>query len=126
MRLHPYQYTAFNWLSGGVRVHTSFAAVLLKTIAGPVTVENANGSISVADLRGACAAINLKTTFASIRLAIPHNNGYQVDARTSFGSITTDVPVTMTSKSENSLRGTIGNGACRMQLETANGGINIE
>jgi DUF4097 and DUF4098 domain-containing protein YvlB len=113
-------------VSGGVRVHTSFAPVLLKTIAGRVTVENANGSISVSDLRGACADINLKTSFASIKLDVPSNGGYHVDARTSFGSITTSIPVLMTSKSDNSLTGTIGNGGCQMKLETANGGITLE
>ena len=106
-------------VSGGVRVHTSFAPVLLKTIAGRVTVENANGSISVADLRGACADINLKTSFASIKLDVPQNGGYHVDARTSFGSITTSIPILMTSKSDNSLTGTIGNGA--VSVETGDG-----
>ena len=32
----------------------------------------------------------------------------------------------MTSKSDNALIGTIGNGACQMQLQTANGGITLE
>jgi hypothetical protein len=32
----------------------------------------------------------------------------------------------MTSKSDNSLTGTIGNAACHMQLQTANGSIEIQ
>ncbi|HXH39408.1 MAG TPA: hypothetical protein VNN08_12335, partial [Thermoanaerobaculia bacterium] len=113
-------------VSGGVRVHTSFAPVLLKTIAGRVTVENANGSISVSDLRGVCADINLKTSFASIKLDVPRNDGYYVDARTSFGSITTAIPFILTSRTENALIGRIGNGTCHMFLQTTNGGIELE
>jgi hypothetical protein len=36
------------------------------------------------------------------------------------------VPILMTTKSDNTLTGTIGNGACQMKLETANGGITLE
>jgi hypothetical protein len=35
------------------------------------------------------------------------------------------VPISIISKSENALTGTIGGGGCRMDLTTSNGGINI-
>ena len=42
-----------------------------------------------------------------------------------FGSITTDVPITIAHKSENSLSGTIGNGGCRLALSDNNGNITV-
>ena len=112
-------------VGGNARVRTSFASVFLKGVAGTVTVDNANGSIMVSGLRGACNDISLKTSFASIKLGVPSSGGYNVDARTSFGSITTDVPILVTQKSEGSLVGTINNGGCRMTLVDNNGNITI-
>jgi len=94
-------------------------------VGGAVTVEDENGSVAVAGLRGACNDVSLKTTFASIRVSVPPSAGYTVDARTSYGFIATEIPITMTHKSENALTGTIGNGACRMTLVSSNGGITI-
>jgi len=58
-------------------------------------------------------------------VVLPPTHGYTVDARTSFGSITADVPITITHKSENSLAGTIGSGDCRLTLTDANGNITV-
>jgi hypothetical protein len=94
-------------------------------VAGTVTVDNSNGSIAVSGLRGACNDISLKTSFASIKLGVPAAGGYNVDAKTSYGGITTDIPILVTQKSENSLVGTINNGGCRMTLVDSNGNITI-
>jgi DUF4097 and DUF4098 domain-containing protein YvlB len=112
-------------IAGPARVHTSFASVFLKGVDGAVTVENENGSIAVSGLRGNCNDINLKTSFASIKLGVPPSHGYSIDARTSYGSIVTELPITVSRKSENTLTGTIGSGGCRMTLATANGNVTI-
>ena len=112
---------------GAARVHTTFASVFLENIGGAVSVENQNGAISVTGLRAPCSAVSLKTSFAPIRVALPPAPaGYDVDARTSFGSIDTDIPITIKHKSENSLTGTIRNGGCRLDLVNANGSITID
>lgn len=113
---------------GGATVHTSFASVFLKDVDGPIAVDNQNGAIGVSDLpTGKCRDIALKTTFSSIRVALPHA-GYNVHARTSFGSIHSDLPITTsgTFSSQESINGTINGGGCRLELETANGNITIE
>jgi len=112
-------------VGGSARVHTSFASVFLKGIAGAVTVENSNGSIAVAGLRGGCNDVSLKTSFAPIKVSLPPTHGYTVDARTSFGSINTEMPITITHKSENALEGTIGSGGCRLTLSDSNGNVTI-
>lgn len=115
-------------VKGDVGVTTSFAGVTLESVGGKITVNNQNGGISVTAARPAsgCRDITLKTSFSSIRVRIPEGLGYNVAARTSFGRISTDLPITATgSVGPDSLNGTIGSGGCQLQLTDANGSIEI-
>jgi hypothetical protein len=115
-------------VKGDATVSTSFSGVTLETVGGRVTVDNQNGAIDVAATRsaGGCRDISLKTSFSSIRVRIPEGLGYNVAAHTSFGRITTDLPVTATGTiGGDSLNGTIGSGGCRLQLTNSNGNIEI-
>jgi DUF4097 and DUF4098 domain-containing protein YvlB len=114
-------------VEGAARVHTSFGAVFLRSVTGSISVENTNGSISVTDLpSGRCRDISLKTNFSAIRVALPRG-GYNVHARTSFGTIHSDLPITTSGSLANeNITGTINGGGCRLELETANGNITIE
>ena len=93
-----------------------------------VSVNGLNGAISVGDLTAAkCRDISLKTTFSSIKVALHPGTGYTVHARTSFGSINSEVPITMSgSTSRESIAGTINGGGCKLELATANGNVTIE
>ena len=115
-------------VKGDANVGTSFAGVTLESIGGKITVNNQNGGISVTAARPAsgCRDIALKTSFSSIRVAIPEGLGYNVTAHTSFGRISSDLPITATGNiSPDSLSGTIGSGGCQLQLTDANGSIEI-
>ena len=116
-------------INGSARVHTSFASVFLKGIDGSVDVENQNGAIGVSGLRGGCNEVSLRTTFSPIKIGLASNASYTLSARTTYGQINTELPLTVTTKSINdnssTLSGTIGNGGCKMELVTMNGGIAI-
>ncbi len=115
-------------VKGDATVTTSFSGVTLESVGGRVTVDNQNGAIDVSASRPAsgCRDISLKTSFSSIRVRIPDGVGYNVSARTSFGRIRTDLPLTATgSLGGDSLNGTIGNGGCQLRLTGANGNIEI-
>jgi len=90
-------------------------------------VDNQNGAIDASAVRGsACRDISLKTSFSSIRVRIPDGFGYNVTAHTSFGRITSEMPVTATGTvGGDSLSGTISNGGCKLQLIDNNGSIEI-
>jgi hypothetical protein len=93
-----------------------------------ITVDNQNGAISVTATRPAsgCRDISLKTSFSSIRVRIPDGLGYNLTARTSFGRISSELPVTSTgSIGGDTLNGTIGPGGCQLQLTDSNGNIEI-
>src|SRR4029077_17436607 len=83
-------------VKGDAEVSTSFAGATLEGIGGKITVNNQNGAIDVSAARPASGwrDISLKTSFSSIRVRIPAGLGYNVNARTSFGRISTDVPIT--------------------------------
>jgi hypothetical protein len=114
-------------VKGDARVTTSFSGVTLDSIGGKIAVDNQNGAISVLAARaGSCRDISLKTSFSAIRVRIPEGLGYNVTAHTSFGRITSDLPVTSTGAvGGDSLTGTIGSGGCQLQLIDSNGSIEI-
>jgi hypothetical protein len=115
-------------VKGDASVKTSFAGVTLESIGGKVTVDNQNGAISVTAMKppSGCRDISLKTSFSSIRVRVPEGLGYNLTARTSFGRITSELPVTSTgSIGGDSLSGTIGSGGCQLQLTDSNGSIEI-
>ena len=115
-------------VKGDAIVNTSFAGVTLESIGGRIHVDNQNGAISVTAMRsaGGCRDISLKTSFSSIRVRVPEGVGYNLTARTSFGRISSDLPVTSTgSVGGDTLSGAIGAGGCQLQLTDSNGSIEI-
>jgi DUF4097 and DUF4098 domain-containing protein YvlB len=115
-------------VKGDAIVNTSFAGVTLESIGGRIRVDNQNGAISATAMRAAsgCRDISLKTSFSAIRVRIPEGVGYNLMARTSFGRISSELPVTSTgSIGGDSLSGTIGSGGCQLQLTDSNGNIEI-
>jgi DUF4097 and DUF4098 domain-containing protein YvlB len=115
-------------VKGDAGVKTSFAGVTLESISGRINVDNQNGAISVTAMRpiSGCRDISLKTSFSSIRVRIPEGLGYNLAARTSFGRISSELPVTSTgSIGGDALNGTIGSGGCQLQVTDSNGSIEI-
>lgn len=115
-------------IKGDASVRTSFSGVTLDGIGGKISVDNQNGGIAVTTSRPAngCRDILLKTSFSSIRVQIPQGLGYNLSAHTSFGRISSDLPVTSTgSIGGDTLNGTINGGGCVLQLNNANGSIEI-
>jgi hypothetical protein len=91
-------------------------------------VDSQNGAIAVTAVRPAsgCRDISLKTSFSSIRVRIPDGVGYNVSARTSFGRVSSELPVTATGNiGGDSLNGTIAGGGCLLQITDSNGSIEI-
>ncbi|HEX9406111.1 MAG TPA: DUF4097 family beta strand repeat-containing protein, partial [Thermoanaerobaculia bacterium] len=70
----------------------------------------------------------LETTNGRITVALPKSVAAILDAATTNGGITTDLPLTTTETRQHSaLRGMInGGGTAELRLRTTNGSINIE
>jgi len=109
------------------RVTNSFGAVVLNGVNGAVDVQNQNGAVDVfSTSRGGCQPIRIRTSFSTLRVHLPPDASYRVVAKTSFGKIRTDFPISVEgSISEGSLAGNIGGGGCEMQLSDNNGAVEI-
>ena len=115
-------------VKGDANVRTSFSGVTLDGIGGKISVDNQNGGIAVTASRptSGCRDIVLKTSFSSIRVQVPQGLGYNLTAHTSFGRVSSDLPVTSTgSIGGDTLNGTINGGGCVLQLNDTNGSIEI-
>jgi putative adhesin len=109
------------------RIHTTFGSAFVKGVGGAVDVQNQNGAIAVSGISSSsCRPISLRTSFSSIRVALPANASYAVNAKTSFGRINSDFPITTRSINEETVVGTIGGGNCRLDLSNSNGSITID
>jgi hypothetical protein len=73
-----------------------------------------------------CSSVTLRTSSAPVRLYLPGSGGYSVEAKTSFGHVSTELPITSTGElSGDSLAGKIGSGGCQVRLNNSNGNIEI-
>lgn len=112
----------------GARISASFGGVELSDVTGTVQVESSNGSVVVRPrpVATSCLPIAVKTSFAPVKLYVAKDANYDLTARTSFGNISTDMPVTVSgSLGKDSLTGKIGKGGCEMRVVNSNGSIEI-
>jgi hypothetical protein len=115
-------------VKGDASARTSFGSVTLDDVGGSITVDNQNGTVTVSVARGSsgCKNVSLKTSFAPMQVRLAPDANYDVNARTSFGHISSDLPVTATGTiGGDSLNGKIGNGGCALSLTNSNGNIEI-
>jgi DUF4097 and DUF4098 domain-containing protein YvlB len=114
-------------IKGSAKVTTSFGPVELDGVGGRIDVDNQNGSIDVRLAQGAkCSPVTLKSSFGPIHISMPEDSTFTVNAHTSFGKITTQLPLmTAGSPSSDTLTGRLGDGRCPMTLENSNGNIEL-
>ncbi len=108
----------------------------LGTTNGKIEVARCGGSVDASTTNGGIDAELLKvtkgqpmrfsTTNGRIEVAVPATLAVDVDASTTNGRISSDLPVSTTSISSNSLRGSINGGGTSLKLRTTNGGIEIK
>jgi len=124
-------------VKGAATVRTTFSGVTLDHIGGRVDVDNENGSVTVAGVAlrtgSACNPIIVRTSFAPLRIFLPDDAAYDLTARTSFGRINSDFPLTLSSGTQLgggsvtsvSITSKIGAGGCEMRLTNSNGSIDL-
>lgn len=116
-----------NDIAGAATVRSDHGSLFLERIGGSVNAVTSHGSISLAGVRADdCHPVSLRTSFGSIRIALPASAGYNVNARTSFGRINSDLPIAANAVRGEAIRGTIGRGGCPLELTNQNGNITIE
>lgn len=113
-------------VKGRHELDTTNGRIEVARCAGSLDASTTNGSIH-AELTDVAKGdpLRFETTNGRIEVAVPASFAANVDANTTNGSIRTDLPVTTTQISKNSLRGTINGGGTQLRMRTTNGGIEI-
>jgi opacity protein-like surface antigen len=122
-------------VNGRIRVANVTGRHELETTNGGIDVERCAGSVDASTTNGTIEAelvnvakgqpMRFSTTNGRIEVALPHDLAFDVDASTTNGSIASDLPVSATRGSRNSLRGSVNGGGTPLKLRTTNGGISI-
>jgi DUF4097 and DUF4098 domain-containing protein YvlB len=109
---------------GSIDVNTGSGSVRVRGAEGRVRVDTGSGSIEVTG--NPTEPWTLDTGSGSVTVRLPREASFELNARTSSGSINTDRPITVQgSIGRRELRGTAGQGGVLLTLSTGSGSINI-
>jgi RNA polymerase sigma factor (sigma-70 family) len=113
--------------AGSLDLKTSNGAINIKSDKATVSAHTSNGKIRFTGTLSE-GKHEFRTSNGSIGLTLPANAGFQVDAHTSHGKVTTEFKINVSGSSKkSSLKGTVGeNPATTIQLHTSNGNIDIK
>jgi len=114
-------------VTGHLELDTTNGKIEVKRCAGSIDASTTNGGIQAELVQVAKGQpMRFETTNGRIELQVPANLAADIEAGTTNGSISTDLPVQTTHFKKNSLRGTINGGGTSIRLRTTNGGIAIK
>ena len=113
--------------SGNVSFRAASGDATLREVDGSVNASSSSGDIEVQIIPVAERSFSLSTSSGDVGLYyIPVKGfGFQLDVRTSSGSIEGDLPIKVTRADRRRLQGVVGSGAARVDVETASGDVTI-
>jgi len=113
--------------SGNVSFRAASGDAVMREVDGSVNASSSSGDIEVLVIPVADRSFSLSTSSGDIGLYyIPVKGfGFQLDVRTSSGSIEGDLPIKVTRADRRRLQGIVGSGAARVDIETASGDVTI-
>ncbi|UCG59201.1 MAG: DUF4097 family beta strand repeat protein [Phycisphaerales bacterium] len=134
-------------LKGTINARSSYASITTENTEGRVELETSYGNITCNNITSAnisartsygsvdvsCSPAtaadmnaNVATSYGGIEFETPPGFAGEVDLQTSFGSINTDLPITIKGGiSKNHIRGVVGQGNARLRLKTSFGSIRV-
>jgi len=109
---------------GDVSIHSGSGGVRVRGVRGGLSVSTSSGSIRA---QGEMVrAWSLEASSGGITVELPPEASFELDASTSSGDIDSERPVSVTGRtSRKTLRGAVGNGGPRLEIETSSGSIVI-
>jgi DUF4097 and DUF4098 domain-containing protein YvlB len=114
-----------NDLTGPFRVETRSKDIRLDDVNGDVKVVNSNGAVEIA-ARLPVGNMDVQNRSGSIRVTVPTQGSFVVDAQAERGEVETDLPLQKNDSSRTAtLSGTVGKGGARLVLRTRNGMIQV-
>jgi len=89
-----------------------------------VLVDTGSGGVRL-DLTDEIDALHVDTGSGGVTVRMPDTVGAELSIETGSGSIRSDLPITVSHKDRDSLRGRIGDGHGRITIETGSGGVRL-
>jgi DUF4097 and DUF4098 domain-containing protein YvlB len=117
-----------NDLNGPSRLVTRSKEIHLEDVSGDLQVETSNGEIDVhASSKLPVGKMTITGKHGDITLTLPANAGFQIEANTRKGDITSDFGAIKVNenKGTSEASGTVGNGASKLQITADTGDIRI-
>jgi DUF4097 and DUF4098 domain-containing protein YvlB len=110
--------------AGDVDVHTGSGTIRVNGIKGAVQAHTGSGDIETnGDVTGAW---RLHSGSGTIRMALGAGSGFNLDVRTSSGSIHSELPITVQgSLGGHELKGSVRGGGPQVEVSTSSGDVNI-
>ncbi|MDP6627264.1 MAG: DUF4097 family beta strand repeat-containing protein [Methanopyri archaeon] len=106
------------------RVETISGNVQFKGFTGMLEAGTTSGNVGV-EYPQLDGDITIKSVSGSVELELPPDAGFQMRATTFSGNISNDFPIKVKGAVEQTLEGTVGDGAHRIVIESVSGNISV-
>ncbi len=109
--------------AGTATLETGSGDIRLDAITAPrLSLETGSGSVR-ADIKGSPDVLHVDTGSGDVTLRLPDGTNATVELETGSGDFDLDFPLQLVRKDHDHLRGTIGDGRGRIEIETGSGDI---
>ena len=114
-------------IAGDLDASSSGGGVRIREAHGEVIAESSGGPVRVAFAAGNSRGGSIHSSGGGLEIRLDPAIGLDIDAVSSGGSVSTDLPVAVRGKiRRDSLRGQLNGGGAELKLRTSGGGITIE
>lgn len=98
---------------------------LMELRADGISADTGSGNVTLA-FAATPGDVNVDVGSGDVRLSFPSGYGAEVEVDTGSGDISTDLPIQVTTVSDDELVGTIGDGSGRLVIDTGSGDVRLE
>ncbi len=114
-------------VSGDLRASTSGGGVRVENAGGAVVADSSGGPVRVGFAAGNAKGGSLDSSGGGVEARVDPAVGLEIDASSSGGSVSSDLPITIRGKvSRDSLRGNLNGGGALLKLRSSGGGIDLK
>ena len=110
---------------GRIEVHGGSGGVDVSDASQDLRATSSSGHVTISGTPAAGSYWEIRSSSGGVTLDVPQDPGYQLYAHTSSGRVHASAPMTMEETSRRSLRGKVGGGAARVDVETRSGTIDV-
>lgn len=103
----------------------SGGASLSRVRAGDIDLDSGSGEVELG-LAGDVATLRIDSGSGSVTLTVPPTLGAMLDVDTGSGGIESDVPITVTRRSQSRLEGKLGDGEGQIRIESGSGAVRLK